>query len=219
MRKVLHAAALLLLIAVGRGHRLRYFVTFALLIIFMAFSGSLFEKLFSRLDSTTFSSNDRLATARLGLRLFDRSPVFGMGYNAQSYFFPPNSTFRALRGEWSTQTSIFVQMLVEGGILVFVPYLLFVIACTVGALAILRQARDNDDWRLVSGAAAWLLAMLWVDQSATWFLVGSYLGPLVLGIAGMISGYWARIIYARHQIDRPNGRAVRANANFPSRVT
>lgn len=196
-------AALLLLIVMGRGHRARRIVTLAILLIFVAFSGSLFSNLLGRLGETAFSSNDRVATAQLGIRLFYRSPVFGMGYNAQTYFYPLTQR-RALLGEWSVQTSTFVQMLSEGGIFVFAAYLAFVVACTAGGLAILKQARETEDWRLVSGAVTWLLAMLWVNQSAAWFLVGSYVGPLVFGMAGIVTGYWARIIYAK----RVNGLAA-----------
>jgi O-antigen ligase len=190
------AAALVLLMFADRGHRARHVLLVGLLLVFIALSGSLFQNLFGRLGDTAFLSNDRLATARLGLRLFHESPIFGLGYNAQGHFFPMTSR-RALLGEWSTQTSTFVQMLAEGGLLLFAAYASFVIACTIGGLAILKQARASDDWRVVGGAVTWLLAMLWVNQSAGWFLVGSYIGPLVFGMAGILSGYWARILFAR----------------------
>ena len=45
--------------------------------------------------------------------------------------------------------------------------------------------------------------MLWVNQSASWFLVGSFVGPLVFGMAGILAGYWARIIYARQVTGAP----------------
>jgi O-antigen ligase len=191
------AAALVLLMFTDRGHRARHVLMIGLMLVFIALSGSLFRNLFGRLGDTAFLSNDRLATARLGLRLFQESPIFGLGYNAQAHFYP--MTFRrTLAGEWSTQTSTFVQTLTEGGLLLFVAYASFVIACTVGGLAILKQARVSDDWRVIGGAVTWLLAMLWINQSASWFLVGSYIGPLVFGMAGILSGYWARILFARH---------------------
>ena len=42
---------------------------------------------------------------------------------------------------------------------------------------------------MMFGVAAWLIALLWVQQSAAWFLVGSSMAPVVFGAAGLIAGF------------------------------
>ncbi|HEX6073555.1 MAG TPA: O-antigen ligase family protein [Sphingomicrobium sp.] len=191
------AAALLLLIAVGRGRRLQYLMLSALAVIAI-YQSDVFTTLGERLSATHLSSSDRLTTAALGIKVFENSPVFGSGYNAQAYYFPSNARRIAL-GQYSIQTSTFVQMLAEGGLLLFGAYLAFVITATVGGISLVRRSQAFRNSGILNGVVVWLLSMLWMNQSAAWFLVGSYTGTLILGMAGVVSGYYARLRYSRGQ--------------------
>lgn len=193
-------AALLLLFALNRGKRFQQILTFVLLAIIALFQSPLFANLASRIGSTTFMENDRLVTARLGLRIFERSPIFGEGYNSLVRFYPYHAN---IAGKLPTQTSTFVQMLSDGGLLLFVPFVGFVVALTVGSIKLLRIPPSVGRSPTINGAAAWLVSMLWVNQSAAWFVAGSYVGPLVLGMAGIISGYWARLRLVQSADQRP----------------
>jgi O-antigen ligase len=175
----------------SRGRRFQYVATLLLMGFFAFYQSEIFSTLAGRMSATEFGSSDRVVTARLGLRIFADSPVFGSGYNSYVYFFP-NGMRRMLTGQLPSQTSTFVQMLSDGGLLLFLPYLAFVISLTVAGISLSKRSRSSTDPGMINGAVAWLLAMLWVNQSASWFLVGSYVGPLVFGIAGIVAGYWAR---------------------------
>lgn len=193
------ATALLLLIAFSRGRRIQYFVTLALLLVLAAYQSDIFQTLASRIEATRIGSNDRLGTALLGLKIFDRSPYFGMGYNSFSYLYSRRFT-NSLHEVLFAQTSTFVQMLSDGGLLLFLGYIAFVIMATRAGIALMKQSKTTPHSGVINGVAAWLIVMLWVNQSATWFIVGSYFGPLVLGLAGIVSGYFARLLLSRaHQ--------------------
>ncbi len=189
-------AALLMLILFSRGRRIQYFVTLFLLLLLILYKSDIFETLASRFGATSLSSNDRVRTAILGLRIFENSPYFGSGYNSLTHFYPYRVT-SSMQNTLSAQTSTFVQMLSDGGILLFLGYLSFVAASTTSGLALMKQSRAMAHSGVINGIVAWLLAMLWVNQSAAWFLVGSYVGPLVFGMAGIVSGYFARLRAAR----------------------
>jgi O-antigen ligase len=186
------AAALSLLMLFSHGRRFQYIATFLIMGLLALYQSQVFSTLAGRLSATEFGSSDRIVTARLGLKIFADSPIFGAGYNSYVHFFPVGMK-RMLTGQLPSQTSTFVQMLSDGGVLLFLPYLAFVIALTVAGIGLLRRSRSLADPGIVNGAIAWLLAMLWINQSATWFVVGSYIGPLVFGVAGIVGGYWAWI--------------------------
>jgi hypothetical protein len=189
-------AALLMLFAFSRGRRTQYLITLFLLVVLILYKSDVFETFASRMEATSLSSNDRLATAMLGWRIFRMSPYFGSGYNSLTHLFPyrfGSSMYNAL----GAQTSTFMQMLSDGGIILFVGYFAFVFASTISGIRLMRRSRTVVQSGMVNGIAAWLLSMLWVNQSATWFLVGSYIGPLVLAVAGMVSGYNSRLMIMR----------------------
>lgn len=187
------AAALLLLPLFSRGRRFQYTLTFAAMALVALFHSEIFETLFGRIRTTDFASSDRMATARLGLKIFSDSPIYGAGYNSFTYYFP----YKANRfGELPTQTSTFVQILSDGGLLVFMPYIAFVVLVTFAGIHLMRRSRMIADSDVINGVIAWLLAMLWVNQSATWLVVGSYVGPLVLGMAGVVVGCRAKMTNA-----------------------
>lgn len=190
------AAALLLLIMFSRGRRAQYFVTLLLLLFLAAYQSNFFQTLTSRIEATSFGANDRLGTALLGIRIFKTSPYFGMGYNSFSYLFSRRYT-NNLHDVLFAQTSTFVQMLSDGGLILFLGYFAFVVATTVAGVALMKQSKSIVHSGVANGVAAWLLVMLWVNQSATWFIVGGYFGPLVLGMAGIVSGCHARLLLVR----------------------
>jgi O-antigen ligase len=171
-------------------------VTLVLLLGLAAYQSDIFQTLASRIEATRIGSNDRLGTALLGLRIFKSSPYFGMGYNSFSYLFSRRFT-NSLHEVLFAQTSTIVQMLSDGGLLLFLGYIAFVIAATRGGIALMKQSKTTVHSGVINGVAAWLIVMLWVNQSATWFIVGSYFGPLVLGFAGIVSGCFARFLLLR----------------------
>jgi O-antigen ligase len=185
-------AAVILLMGFGRGRRLIYFAMFTILVLLVVWQAGFFTTLFDRIAGTDFASNDRTTTARLGIRIFTESPVFGSGYNALSHFYP-STVYRLSKGILQSQTSTFVQMLSDGGIVLFLPYLGFVIACTICGVSLMRQTIMYRARGVFNGVIAWLLAMLWVNQSALWFVVGSIISPLVFGMAGVLSGLHFRV--------------------------
>ena len=190
------AAALLMLITFSRGRRVQYFVTLFLLFLLILYKSDVFETLASRFEATKLGSNDRLGTALLGWRIFQKSPYFGTGYNSLNHLFPYRFT-STLQNTLSAQTSTFVQMLSDGGLLLFLGYVFFVAAATVTGIGLLRRSRTDPGSGAINGIVAWVLAMLWVNQSAAWFVVGSYVGPLVLGMAGIMAGYRSRQLIMR----------------------
>jgi len=192
------AAALLLLPLFSRGRRLQYVLTFVIMTLIALFYSEIFETLFGRIRTTNFASSDRMVTARLGLKIFSDSPIYGAGYNSFTYYFP----YKINRvGELPTQTSTFVQMLSDGGLLLFVPYIAFVGFVTFAGILLMKRSRMIADSDVINGVVVWLLAMLWVNQSAGWFFVGSYVGPLVLGMAGVVSGYRAKFALTREPLE------------------
>ena len=189
-------AALLLLIAFSRGRRTKYFVTLGLLLALAGYESDIFQTLAARIGSTSISANDRLGTAILGIKIFKRSPYFGMGYDSFSHLFSRRLTSN-MQDVLFAQTSTFVQMLSDGGLILFLGYLAFVIATSIAAIALMKRSKSVVDSGIINGLSAWLIAILWVNQSATWFIVGSYFGPLVFGMAGILSGYYARLLLVR----------------------
>ena len=190
-------AALILLMAFASGRRLQYVAILFVLAVIFVFQADVFDTLLGRITETDLKSSDRTITARLGLRIFTESPLFGSGYNSLSHFYPATIRRSAL-GVLPTQTSTFVQMLSDWGVLVFLPYFGFVIACTTAGISAMRQSRFLRDASVINGVVAWTLAMLWVNQAALWFVVGSFIGPLVFGMAGLVSGYCARLSQVRN---------------------
>jgi hypothetical protein len=89
-------------------------------------------------------------------------------------------------------SSTFVQMLSDGGMLAFLGFLTFVISMTVLGVRALRHRSDASLHQVVVGLTAWLLAIIWLNHSASWFLISAPLAPLVFGVAGLVAGYAAR---------------------------
>jgi O-antigen ligase len=183
--------ALILLMMFSRGRRFQYVAMVLVLSIVALVQSHLFDTLLRRLGATQFGSSDRMLTARLGLKIFAESPIFGSGYNSLTHFYP-GVALRSSLGVLPAQTSTFVQMLSDGGLVTFLAYMAFVIACSTRGISAMRRAQNSKEAAIVTGLAAWLVAILWINQSALWFVVGSYVGPLVFGMAGVLTGYWTR---------------------------
>lgn len=184
---LLIGGAFLLLFIFSKGRRLHYAATLIPVIGVLILQSDMASGLLGRFESTSLTENDRILTSINGIKLFLTSPIWGSGYNALEYFYPP-SAISNRRGEFSIPTSSFVQMLSEGGLILFFAYLAFVLTATAAAVRILRTA-DQEGSGVMVGVAAWLISMLWINQSAPWFLVGSPLAPLVFAAAGLVAGY------------------------------
>jgi O-antigen ligase len=195
-------ASILLLIGFGRGRRFHYIAMLVVLLTIGLYQAGLFTTLLTRFSATELLANDRTATAAQGIKIFLTSPVVGRGYNALTYLYPSTGHRMAL-GILPAQTSMFVEVLSDWGILAFVPYICFVIASTVVGIALMHRSKDLPEGSFINGVVAWLLAILWANQSAVWFLVGSYLAPLVFGMAGLVAGSRARL-KAAQGVARPD---------------
>jgi O-antigen ligase len=180
-------AALLLLLVFSRGRRFEHAALVVILLVIGLYQAGLFSTLLHRFSATEFTNNDRTVTAALGIKIFLKSPVFGSGYNSLTHFYP-STMHRISQGILPAQTSTFVQMLSDGGVILFLPYLCFVLAASKAGVRLMRHSSALTEGRILTGIAAWLVAILWVNQSALWFVVGSYLGPLVFGMAGVVAG-------------------------------
>jgi hypothetical protein len=206
--------AILLLFTFARARRLKYVVTLVPIAVVLFFQYDIASGLLDRLSSTSLSQNDRIWTSLNGLKLFQMFPIWGAGYNGLGYYFPYNVAARKL-GEFSVPTSSIVQMMSDGGLLLFLPYLAFLTSSTIAAVRILRSNDEEGDPMMV-GVAVWLIAMLWANQSAAWFLVGSALAPLVFGAAGVIAGMdlrrREREFLADYQLRLYRAAYLRANA-------
>ena len=188
-------AAFALLFVFSRGRRLQYIATLTVILAILVIQSDQFGAMIGRISSTQVV-NDRLFTSINGLQIFSASPLFGSGYNSLAYYYPSIGYAMKL-GEMSVATSSFVQMLSDGGLLLFVPFFLFVVTATIGAIALLRHQQGQTSPGPIGGVCAWIVAALWVNQTAAWFLVGSYIAPLMFGAAGIVSGYWSRLRSAR----------------------
>jgi hypothetical protein len=188
--------ALLLLMLFSRGRRFQYAAMIIAMIVIALYQGGLYSTLIDRFADTAFTSNDRTTTAALGIRLFWESPLFGNGYNALTHYFPSND-HRLQLGIMPTQTSTAVQMLSDGGMITFLPYLGLIISSTAAGITLMRNSKSLAEGGLLNGIVAWLLAMLWLNQSALWFVVGSYIGPLVFAGAGIVAGASQRLRLAQ----------------------
>lgn len=185
------AGATFLLLVFSRGRRLQYALSLIVVAVVLLFQSDLLSELLGRFSSTSIIQNDRVFTSLNGIRVFVESPLWGSGYNALEYYFPRIGISTKL-GEFAVATSTFVQLLSEGGLLLFLPYLIFISLLTKAGLSILRKDPDIGN-RYLAGVAAWLISMLWFNQSAAWLLVGSYLAPLVMGTAGVIAGHELKV--------------------------
>ena len=187
------AAALVLLMFFSRGRRFQYIAMILFMTAIALYQADLFTTLFHRISGTEFISNDRTATAALGIKIFLKSPIFGSGYNALTHFYPMSAE-RVAGGILPAQTSTLVQMLSDGGAITFLAYVGFLVVTSFSGVRLMRHSQHLPEGAILNGVVAWLLAMLWINQSALWFVVASYVGPIVFGMAGIVAGSWVRVL-------------------------
>lgn len=186
---VVTGAILLLLVFGGGRSRSRYIPPLIATVGVIAYNYEQFLEFISRFSRLEIEQSGRVVTSLNGLSIFSDSPIFGSGYNALAYHFP---VLDITRSEFAVASSTFIQMLSDGGILAFMGFMTFVITVSylgVRSLSLQSAAPLHD---VVVGLTAWLLAIIWLNHSASWFLVTAPLAPLVFGVAGLVAGYAAR---------------------------
>jgi hypothetical protein len=152
---------------------------------------------FSRLE---IEQSGRVVTSLNGLSIFKDSPLIGSGYDSLAYHFPVLDLANA---EFAVASSTFIQMLSDGGLLAFFGFLTFVITISYLGVRSLTYRSEAPLHQVVVGLAAWLLAIIWLNHSASWFLITSPLAPLVFGVAGLLGGYAARYAPSLNAKRRP----------------
>jgi hypothetical protein len=162
-------------------------LTFGAIVVFLVGSGQLNE-LISRVPETDIWDNDRVWTAKLSLSIFYESPFLGAGFNAQQYFFSKDEILLSDVRGFSTPTSTAMQVLADGGIMAFIPYMAFVVNITILSFKVVGQKILTNEFMLLRGLSAWLISFLWLNQTASWLLPGSYLSPILFAVAGLLVG-------------------------------
>lgn len=186
---VVTGAILLLLIFGGGRSRVRYIPPLIATMGVIAYNHDQFLEFIGRFSRLEIEQSGRVVTSLNGLSIFKDSPLFGSGYNALAYHFPVLDITRA---EFAVASSTFIQMLSDGGLLAFVGFIVFVVTLTVLGTRLLAYRSAEPLHEVVVGLTAWLLAIIWLNHSASWFLITAPLAPLVFGVAGLVAGYAAR---------------------------
>ena len=195
------AGAILLLLAFGGGRsRLHYVPPLIATIGVIAYNNEQFLEFINRFSRLEIEQSGRVVVSINGLSIFGDSPVIGSGYDSLSYYFPVLDTARS---EFAVASSTFIQMLSDGGLLAFLGFITFVLTISFLGLRALMYRSEASLHQVVVGLTAWLLAIIWLNHSASWFLIGSPLAPLVFGVAGLVAGYAARFAGAREANNRP----------------
>ena len=185
------AGAILLLLVFGGGRsRLRYGPPLIATIGVVVYNHQQFLEFIGRFSSLEIQQSGRVVTSLNGLTIFRDSPVFGSGYDSLGYYFP---VLDLTNGEFAVASSTFVQMLSDGGLLAFAGFMTFVLTMSVLGVRSLIYRSEGSLHQVVIGLAAWLLAIIWLNHSASWFLITAPLAPLVFGVAGLVAGYAARL--------------------------
>ena len=184
------AGAILLLLAFGGGRsRLHYGPPLIATIGVIAYNNEQFLEFVSRFSRLEIEQSGRVVTSLNGLSIFRDSPLFGSGYDSLAYHFPVLDIASA---EFAVASSSFIQMLSDGGLLAILGFLTFVLTMSVLGVRSLTYRSEASLHQVVAGLTAWLLAIIWLNHSASWFLITSPLAPLVFGVAGLVAGYAAR---------------------------
>lgn len=200
------AGAILLLLLFGRGRsRLQYGPPLVATVGVILYNHQQFIEFIGRFSSLEIEESGRVVTSLNGLSIFRDSPVFGSGYDSLAYRFPVLDVARA---EFAVASSTFVQMLSDGGLLAFLGFIIFVLTMSIAGVRVLTYRSEASLHRVVIGLTAWLLSIIWLDHSASWFLITSPLAPLVFGVAGLVAGYAARQAAPAKVNKRPRFGAV-----------
>jgi len=184
------AGSILLLLVFGGGRsRLQYGPPLVATVGVMLYNHQQFLEFIGRFSSLEIQESGRVVTSLNGLSIFRDSPIFGSGYDSLAYRFPVLDVARA---EFAVASSTFIQMLSDGGLLAFLGFITFVLTMSVIGVRLLTYRSEASLHQVVVGLTAWLLSIIWLDHSASWFLITSPLAPLVFGVAGLVAGYAAR---------------------------
>ncbi|MFL6730422.1 MAG: O-antigen ligase family protein [Sphingomicrobium sp.] len=195
------AGAILLLLAFGGGRsRLHYGPPLIATIGVLAYNHEQFLEFINRFSRMEIEQSGRVVTSLNGLSIFRDSPVIGYGYNSLGYYFP---VLDVTSGEFAVASSPAIQMLSDGGMIAFTGFIIFVITMSYLGVRSLTYRSDASLHQVVVGLTAWLLATIWLNHSASWFLVTSPLAPLVFGVSGLVAGYAARQALSRHATRSP----------------
>lgn len=193
--------AILLLLAFGGGRsRLHYGPPLIATVGVIAYNHEQFLEFISRFSRLEIEQSGRVVTSLNGLSIFRDSPLIGFGYDSLAYQFPVLDLANA---EFAVASSTFIQMLSDGGLLTFLGFLTFVITISYLGVRSLTYRSEAPLHQVVVGLAAWLLAIIWLNHSASWFLISSPLAPLVFGVAGLVGGYVARYVASPKANARP----------------
>ena len=152
------------------------------------FLSSRFIIYLERLLNINIWDNDRIWTTELSIELFKDSPVYGMGFNSQQYFFSRNILEDLELNALSTPTSTAAKILADSGIVGIIAYLSFVIMVSVLCIKFLRRPILTREDLLLKGLGAWLLVFLWFNHFAAWLLPVSYHATLVFIVTGILAG-------------------------------
>ena len=183
--------AILLLLAFGGGRsRLHYGPPLLATIGVIAYNHEQFLEFIGRFSRLEIEQSGRVVTSLNGLNIFRDSPLFGSGYNSLAYYFPVLDMTTA---EFAVASSTFVQMLSDGGVVAMLGFIAFVLTISYLGLRSLTYRSETPLHQVVVGLTAWLLAIIWLNHSASWFLITAPLAPLVFGVAGLVAGYAARL--------------------------
>lgn len=191
-------ASLVGLIVTGKGAfrkkmRVNLLAVVAGGLLLAALGSSQLDSFLGRMTGTSVLENDRILTAGLSLDVFHRAPLFGNGFNAQQYFFPQDQLrYYGILG-FSTPTSTPMQILADGGLIAFIPFLLFVLALVRVGWGRLRERTASPETALLRGLGAWMICFVLINQFAAWLLPGSYIAPLLFSVAGLVAGASRRI--------------------------
>jgi len=190
---VILLGAVVLIFLIGGGVSLRRRVAIVLTsAVFFSVVYFLMEDKFLEIADRFYEidliDNDRAWSIEIALSLFEQSPYYGLGFNAQVSFFSPYALQKVeLRG-FSTPVSTAFQVLSDGGMIAIFAYILLIIFVTIKSLKCILDKRTAKSNYVCKGAAAWLMLFLWLNHSAAWLIPGSVLSSLVFASMGMICG-------------------------------
>ena len=200
------AGAILLLLVFGGGRsRLHYGPPLIATIGVIAYNNEQFLEFIGRFSRLEIEQSGRVVTSLNGFSIFRDSPLFGSGYDSMAYYFP---VLDIASGEFSVASSAFVQMLSDGGLLAFLGFMAFVLTMSHLGVRSLTYRSDASLHHVIAGLTAWLLAIVWLNHSASWFLITSPIAPLVFGTAGLVAGYAERQALLPEATKRPRASNV-----------
>lgn len=151
---------------------------------------------FQRLSQTNLLDNDRIPTILYALDRFWQSPIIGLGYNSQAFYYynqfgPRNGQY----GIYIQQVDPWVQILTDFGL---VGLAVFSVLAVFMLMACFRVARSTpvgipkgaplEIYRTTRALACWMIPFIIVNHSAAYILPLSLMGMIFFAGTGMIIG-------------------------------